>query len=317
MIIRRIAVLLTLFTLLAACQSVTETMHGISLSAIPRSTNHYTTPAAGNDIVGHSFAIRSKRGDNLSEIGQRFDVGISEMMSANPKIKPYKMLPGTNVIIPAQYILQPQKYRKGIVINVPEMRLYYFAADGTISTYPVALGREKWRTPLGKTYVVRKQESPTWHVPASIQAEARKNGRELPDSIPPGPRNPLGPYAIYLGMPGYLIHGTTSPNSIGRLVSSGCIRMFNKDVTDLYSRVKKGDPVSIIYYPNKVGWRGNKLYLESHKPITDEEGTYKDIPIDTAIADAAKTKPDTQVDWDKIKQISGKHAGAPIAVGHA
>lgn len=140
------------------------------------------------------------------------------------------------------------------------MRLYYFEQDVvSVTTYPVALGHEKWRTPLANTVVLQKQSSPTCYVPKSIQAEAGEKGYELPDVVMPGLDNPLVPYAIYLGLNGYLIHRTTSPNSVGRLVSSGRIPMYNSDITDLYAKIKKGTPVYITYYPNKLGWHAHQL----------------------------------------------------------
>lgn len=307
------------YIFLAGCQpyynKASEDLH---LKSYAVTSNHYVAPAADDDVVGHAFAVRTQAGEGLQTIANRYDVGIIEMMDANPELKPHKVLPGKVVIVPTQYILPPKKYRNGIVINVAEMRLYYFSpTDGSVTTYPVALGREKWRTPLGKTQVVRKQTSPTWYVPKSLQEEAKKNGNSLPASVPPGPDNPLGPYAIYLGINGYLIHGTTSPNSIGRLVSSGCIRMYNKDVTDLYSKVDKGTPVNIVYYPNKVGWHGNQLLLESHKPIRDENGSYRDTPITVAIEEAAAERPNAIIDWDKVHKIVGRHSGAPIVIGHS
>lgn len=308
-----------IFLIFSGCQPYHQkNAEDLHLKSYAIKSNHYPAPTDGDDIIGHAFAVRTKPGESLQTIAKRYDVGITEMMDANPQMKPHKMLPGTIVIVPTQYILPPKKYRQGIVINVAEMRLYYFSPiDGTISTYPVALGREKWRTPLGKTTVIRKQESPTWYVPKSIQAEAKKKGEILPNVVPPGPNNPLGPYAIYLGMDGYLIHGTTSPNSIGRLVSSGCIRMYNKDVTDLFAKVDKGTPVNIIYYPNKVGWKGNRLFLEAHKPIRDENGSYRDVPITVAIEETAAEKPNTVIDWGKVHKVVGRHSGAPTVIGHS
>ena len=287
--------------------SVSENLVGV---------HHYSSNLSGSDVIGHTVTIKAKLGQTLASIGQQYDIGITEMRDANPNIKPRKILIRENIVLPMQYVLPPQKYRKGIVINVPELRLYHFSADGIISTYPVALGRKKWRTPVGKTWVVGKKEGPTWHVPASIKAEARKNGRELPDQILPGPNNPLGPFAIYLGMQGYLIHGTINPASIGKLVSSGCVRMHNKDITDLYAKVKKGDPVNIIYYPNKVGWHHDKLYLESHFSFNEEDDDiiYHDVSVDVALAEALAKNPKTMIDWEQIDKVLLKHSGVPTNV---
>lgn len=307
--------LLIILMMLSGCLSMQKTPP----EKLIKNSNHYSPPAPGNDLIGHTVLVQSRPGQKLSSIGRAYDVGITEMINANSEIKPNQLLLYSTITVPIQYVLPPKKYRKGIVINVPELRLYYFAVDGTISTYPVSLGRKKWRTPLGATQVLRKKAGPTWTVPASIKAEALKNGKELPDQIPPGPGNPLGPYAIYLDMPGYLIHGTTNPDSIGKFVSSGCVRMFNKDITDLFARVQKGDPVNIIYYPNKVGWLNNTLYLESHKLVNHDEAdvAYKEISVKSAIMEVTKERLNTQINWKRVDKILAEHTGTPLNIGHS
>ena len=280
----------------------------------------YGMPSNGDDIVGESFSVRVRPDDNLSRIGARYDVGLQEMIDANPHVDPKHLRIGQRVTVPAQYVLPPKKYRDGIVINVPELRLYYFSPDGnTVATYPVALGREKWRTPIGSTTVVRKAEAPVWRVPKSIRDHVFKTqGELLPLEVPPGEDNPLGDYAIYLGMSGYLIHGTNAPQSVGQLISSGCVRMYNQDVKQLYKQVTVGTPVHIIHYPNKAGWRDGELYLEAHKSIADDSGAYQRQAISAteAVTEALAGRKGV-INSKVIEQIVASHRGAPRVIGKA
>lgn len=216
------------------------------------------------------------------------------------------------------FILPPQFYRQGVVINIAAMRIYSFNNNQVFSS-KVALGREGWRTPLTKTTVYRKTEAPVWTVPASIKKHSlEKHGKILPDVVPAGPGNPLGDYAIYLHLPGYLIHGTNDPKSIGHLVSSGCIRMDNRDVAILYNRVNPGTPVSIIYYPNIVGWKDNLLYLEVYHPISHEKQIYEkaEIPTSELIQQAIANRP-AIVDWAQVQAALQKQSGIPTLIGRA
>lgn len=224
-----------------------------------------------SDVVGHVVTVHSGKGDRLATIAKDYEIGILEMQRANPTRSHKKRLKaGTSVVIPSQYVLPPKMFRDGIVINMTELRLYYFPkGKHIVYTYPVAMGRSGWRTPTKTTFVKSKTKSPTWHVPDSIRIHALDTtGRILPETIPPGPKNPLGKYAIYLKERGILIHGTNNPSSIGQLVSSGCIRMFNSNVKELYHMVQKNTPVHIIHHANKVGINAKgHVLLESHPPV--------------------------------------------------
>ena len=303
--------------LLTACMTTHDTVSGHEAHAMYNSTY----PLSQNtDIIGRTRTITVKRGDTLTNIAGRYGVGMQEMVDANSSVtdKTRQLTVGEQLIVPTQYILPPKKYREGIVINVAEMRLYYFSLDGRyVSTYPVSLGREGWRTPLGSTYVYRKQPNPTWNVPESIRKYYADKGEVLPKQVPPGPDNPLGHYAIYLGMQGYLIHGTNAPWNIGKYVSSGCIRMRNHDVEELYYQVNKGTPVHIIYEPHKAGWANGKLYLESHTPVTDNEGS-NNYQLDSSakvVVNEVKSEFAAYVDNQALEQVSSSHSGVPTVVG--
>lgn len=280
------------------------------------SQNVFPMPSADNDIVGHVYRIKVASGETLDSIAQRYDVGALELRAANPGVN--RLYEGQTLVIPSEYILPPEQFRKGIVINIAEMRLYYFNKNNnTVSTFPVAVGREGWSTPLTDTYVYRKEAAPTWHVPKSIRdAYFKQTGTPHPTTIAPGPDNPLGEYAIYLHLNGYLIHGTNNPPSIGRSVSSGCVRMYNADVAQLFQYVNRGTPVSIIYYPDKIGWLNGKLYVEAQQPLHSFQAgdSANQITLDQAVANALKQHPVT-VNWSKVHAAIKQHRGIPVEIG--
>ncbi len=210
----------------------------------------YKIPTKGN-IIGEYRSIMADRGDTLFDIAEEFDIGVGDMLAANPDLshKPFKS--PTEVIIPAQFIL-PNAPKEGIVLNLAEKRLFYFHPDGeTVSTYPVGIGRQGWATPLGTTEIVSKKEHPAWHPTESIRREAAMKGKPLPLVVPPGPKNPLGNYAMHLGFTGIMIHGTTSPKSVGLQSSHGCIRLYANDIDELFHLSTIGTPVRVIYEPHE------------------------------------------------------------------
>lgn len=288
-------------------------------SVWPTKQNVFSMPTTGNDLVGNTFTVSSRYGDTLSTLGELFDVGAVEMQHANPTISSGRIKTDTQITLPTQYILPPQKYRSGIVINIAELRLYYFTKDQQVMTFPLGLGKIGWRTPLGHTYIVRKQMDPPWTVPESIRKYTfEKTGKLLPSVVPPGKDNPLGPYALYLGLSGYLIHGTNDPASVGNLVSSGCIRLYNRNVEKLYQQVPIGTIVHIIYFPNKAGWKNNNLYLETHYPIVHEKQVYEKAALsaEQVIQMAMQNRP-ANIDWAKVKQVINEHTGIPTIIGTA
>ncbi len=213
----------------------------------------YELPGMGDDLIGENYTVVVKAGDSLTTLRQRHDVSLDELVEANPGIDFYHLKIGDEVIIPRQFILPP--YREGIVINVPELRLYYFDDDKQhVYTFTVGLGRNDWRTPLMETKVVAKKASPSWTVPASISRYFRDQlGKILPKMVPPGPDNPLGKYALYLhNSNGYMIHGTNISNSVGAFISSGCVRLSDYAIEFLYRKVALGTKVRVIHAPYKI-----------------------------------------------------------------
>ncbi len=192
--------------------------------------------------VGEMKVVTAVRGDTLNKIAVRYGVGYNEIVRANPKLSKRRLKTGTQVIVPTAYVL-PNIDHQGIVINLSAMRLYYFLDDSTVMTYPVAIGKRGWGTPKANTTIVKKHRHPTWTPPASIIREAARKGKKLRRVYPAGPNNPLGTRALRLGLPGYLIHGTNKPASIGKRRSHGCIRMRRGDVEELFDKVSVGTSV--------------------------------------------------------------------------
>ena len=226
------------------------------------------------DAPESPFFTYARQEDTLLDVAREYDIGQNEIVLVNPDVD--RWMPGTKVqiLIPKNRIL-PDTPREGLTLNLPEYRLYYFSKDNRVITHPVSIGRQDWNTPLGKTKVVTKKKDPSWTPPASIKKEHAEKGEILPDVVPAGPDNPLGLFAMRLGIPGYLIHGTNKPYGVGMRVSHGCIRMYPEDIEKLFPEVRVGMPVYIINQPVKIGWHDQKIYIEVHPQLEGEELAYE------------------------------------------
>ncbi len=224
------------------------------------------------------YAIASYE-DTLLDIARQYDLGQNQILLANPDVDRWLPGAGTRVRIPNSYIL-PDAPRDGLILNLPEFRLYYFpkpakGKPGVVITHPISIGRQDWETPLGKTRIQSKKRNPVWIPPASIKKEHAEKGDPLPDIVPAGPDNPLGLYAMRLAIPGYLIHGTNKPYGVGMQVSHGCVRMYPEDIEKLFPIITVGTPVYIVNQPIKVGWLKDTLYIEVHPPLQDKLEDYQ------------------------------------------
>jgi L,D-transpeptidase ErfK/SrfK len=207
----------------------------------------FSLPENGS-VIGEPQKVVMKKGETLFVLAQRYDIGVQEIVKANPKVRlGSRYSKNIEVTIPSQYTL-PSGERQGIVLNLAENRMYYFHPEGNaVSTYPVGVGKQGWSTPQGSTQVMGMERNPAWRPPVSIRREAARGGRMLPVVVPPGPRNPLGRYAIRLGISGILIHGTPQQHTIGQKCSHGCIRMFSKNLKELFEKITVGTSVRIIH----------------------------------------------------------------------
>ncbi|HAU06279.1 MAG TPA: peptigoglycan-binding protein LysM, partial [Gammaproteobacteria bacterium] len=229
--------------------------------------------AQGERVVGYNIVVYSRAQDTLLDIGRQFNIGYTEMVNANPGVDVWLPGEGQPVIVPNRFIL-PDVAQEGIVVNLAEMRLFYYPETSAgekkqVITYPIGIGREGWQTPLGKTKIIQKRKDPTWTPPASIKAEHLANDDPLPDIVPAGPDNPLGAYALRLGKTSYLLHGTNRPYGVGLRVSHGCLRLYPEDIEALFSKVSVNIPVNIIYHPYKAARYQGKLYMEAHQTYED------------------------------------------------
>ncbi|MEY3182522.1 MAG: hypothetical protein RLZ35_507 [Pseudomonadota bacterium] len=223
----------------------------------------------GQDVIGHIQTTYVEPGESLGDIGRKHDIGVYEMLEANPHLNPWVPMVGAEVIIPAQFILPPGP-REGLVLNLAEMRIYFYhPKEPLVTTFPVGIGKKGWSTPLGQSVILSKQKNPSWTPPDSIRAEHANRGDILPAVIPPGPNNPLGQYAFRLGFPGFLLHGTNRPGGVGVRSSHGCVRLLPEDIKTLYHLVPVGTKIRIIHSPFKLGWKNNSLYLEAHQPLSE------------------------------------------------
>lgn len=221
-------------------------------------------PEAG--VVGQLDTYVVEEGDTLLDVGRHFDLGYNEMTSANPGVDPWMPSPGEIVVIPTEFVL-PDAPPRGIVVNIPEMRLFFFQ-NGSLVTYPVGLGRDDWRTPQGSFKIRGKTENPTWVIPESIRAEHIRE-RDDPRTFIAGgdPENPLGLFRLELTLPLYALHGSNMPWGVGMQVSHGCIRLYNEDIAILFHEVQIGTPGEFLYQPVKIGERGGEIYVEVHPDI--------------------------------------------------
>jgi L,D-transpeptidase ErfK/SrfK len=234
------------------------------------------------DLVGYETIAVVGSGETLADIARRYNLGHLEIRIANPEVEFWLPEEGTRVEIPSRFVL-PRAERRGFVLNVPEMRLYYFPRpsnpDGlaTVITHPVSIGRMDWATPLGNTRITTKVRNPSWVPPDSIRREHAEMGETLPRVVPPGPENPLGDYALKLGLEGYLLHGTNRPYGVGMRVTHGCIRLYPEDIQALFDAVEVGTVVQFVNQPVKVGWADDGLYIEVHPVLEEDERTGADL----------------------------------------
>lgn len=252
----------------------------LTCSTIALTTNQafadaYPLPTDGSRLIGTQLEYEIQHGDYFHSIAQYFNIGLIALMEANPDVDPFLPVPGTKLQIPSQMILPDVPY-EGIVVNLPELRLYYFTKNtNEVHVFPIGIGRAGLATPVMDSSIRMRLENPSWTPSARIRAEyLEENGTEMPAVVPSGEDNPLGYYALQLdyGNYEYLIHGTNKNFGIGLRVSSGCIRMNNDDIEWLFSQVRNKDKVSIINQPIKVAVEPNgENFLEVHAPLSNEK----------------------------------------------
>jgi len=348
----------------------------ISISVLAPVAGHgevYRLPASGDDLIGRIRYATAGDEDTLIDMARENSLGQEEIVMANPTVDRWLPKGGTKVLIPRQFIL-PDAPRTGIVLNIPEMRLYYFPGGATgsapkpavaklqpvansggryqtqlarkggssrpaakpqpvaepaepaavrasssrdVVTYPVSIGRMDWRTPLGATQVIQKVKDPEWHPPESIKKEHAKDGDILPDVVPAGPNNPLGQFAMKLGVAGYLIHGTDVDKAygIGMRVTHGCIRMYPEDIAKLFPLVSVGTPVRLVNQPVKLGWVGDDLYMEVHQPLDEDRMSYAELrELALGLIDKKTANRPVSINGEAMKKELERPTGIPVLI---
>ena len=301
-----------LFGLKLSCLAALLLQHGVSAAT-------FDLPKDGGSLIGSIQEVVVGQEDTFVDIARRYEVAFSVLVAANPGVDPWVPPVGTNIIVPTQYLL-PNAPRKGIVVNLPEMRLYYYLpphpeGPRQVMTFPIGIGSEGRTIPLGLTKVIKEAINPPWFVPESIRAEHAKEGDILPAIVPPGPDNPLGNYALRLGFGSFLIHGTNHPYSVGMRISHGCLRLYPESIESLYSQVRVNTPVRIIDQPFKAGWYEGNLYIEAHAPLAETNMAHEvDLkPLLTTIIAAGDQHLDEKW-WKEAVSIYADARGIPVSI---
>lgn len=292
----------------------------VAALALPAHANTWPLPPPGSRLVGQNqFHVVQDNGGSLEAIAKKYNVGFLALLQANPGVDPYVPRAGSVLTIPLQTLL-PDAPREGLVINLAELRLYYYPpGKNEVTVYPIGIGQlgGDTLTPTMVTTVSDKRANPTWTPTANIRARYKAMGIELPAVVPAGPDNPMGHHAIRLAAYGgvYLLHGTNADFGIGMRVSSGCIRLRDNDIKTLFNKITPGTRVNIINTPIKASVEPNGSRLvEIHQPLSkhlDDDPQTLPIVLNTEML-AFKEAPLT--DRPVMERAIELRSGMPIDV---
>ncbi|WKE66504.1 L,D-transpeptidase family protein [Gallaecimonas kandeliae] len=275
----------------------------------------FPLPPKDSALLGQLVSYKVEKGDYFEAIARDRDLSPLNLIEANPGIDPLLPSPGLLLTLPTAMLL-PDAPRQGIVINLAELRLYYFdTANKRVFVFPVGIGRIGLDSPLGQTAVVSKQKDPVWTPTKGTHERLAEQGQSIPDKVPAGPDNPLGKYALRLGFKGgqYLIHGTNLDVGVGMRVSAGCIRLMPDNIEELFQMVPVGTPVRIVNQPVKTALEPDgTLYLEVHQPLT-RGGSAPDLL--QLSQSQQKWLSANFADEDRVRQALLAKSGLPLAVG--
>lgn len=278
----------------------------LSSSFIAQAQEEIQKTLAYSPLIGKDTVYQVDKGEGLYEIARKFDLSYMSIASANQIADPNFIYAGQKLILPTRTIL-PKKLVRGILINIPEYRLYFFQGDDSIKVYPVCIGLPTWRTPTGEFSITHKIKNPTWYMPDAI-AEKEKVKKEI---VPPGPLNPLGDFWIGTDLRHTGIHSTIIPMSIGRALSHGCVRFYPEDIEVLFPLTEVGMTGEVIYEPIKLTIREDSLFLEVYPDVYEiiqdyEREFYKKLRWLNLLTD---------LDKDKIKIVLEEKRGIPVFIG--
>lgn len=280
--------------------------------------------AEAGDLIGVLQVTQAQYEDTFVDLARRFNVGFEELVRANPTVDPWLPGEGREIVLPTQHLL-PNAPREGVVINLAAMRLYFFVPTRkgetpVVYTFPIGIGKVGMATPQGRTRITRMAKNPSWRPGPGVRAEYRANGEILPAVVKPGPDNPLGTRAMYLGWPAYLIHGTNKPAGIGLRSSAGCIRLFPEDVEFLYDMIKPGIPVTVVNQPFVFGWHRGELFMQAYDVLEDDARNWRGAQrklLSRALAGRLRKElaaTGAEIDWQAVGQLSRTPRGIAVPV---
>lgn len=246
-------------------------------------------------------------GDNIWGITGRFTMSRDLFNTLNPLAEPDRLMPGMRFRVSDRHIV-PQRGRDGVVIDLSSRTLYWFAAGKLRARFPVGIGRVDSATPPGRYRVVGRRADPAWRVPASIQEEMRARGEKVVSYVEPGPDNPLGRFWIQLSAPGYGLHGTNAPSSIGKYSSHGCLRLLPDNIEWLFHNLPDGTRVDVLYEPVKIAQDLlGGIFLEVHRDV------YQGAQVDFAsvLATINDAGVGERVDPSRVAEVVARAWGIP------
>ncbi len=281
--------------------------------AKPLKATQYPLPADDVRLIGSVQKHKVVKGDYFQKIAEQYNVGFLALMSANPNTDPFLPEVDSEILIPSAMLL-PYIKREGIVINLPELRLYYFSAqENIVHVFPVGIGKEGLPTPKATSYISSKRKDPVWRPTQAMRERYfSEHGKPMAAEVSPGPENPFGKYALRLGTSEYLIHGTNKRLGIGMRASSGCIRMFDDDIKWMYEHVPLNTKVRIIDQPIKMSYEaGTKQLIEVHSPLSIDSVLQKN-----KITNAVKRFiGNNQIFWQQLEAEFEKPQGLVLELG--
>lgn len=286
---------------------------GLFISCFIVKATEYQLPSNDSRLIGKLQRHVVIKGDYFQAIAEKYNVGFLALLAANPGIDPFLPKLGANVLIPSQMLL-PYSKREGIVINLPELRLYYFLPDeNKVMVFPVGIGREGLETPRTTSYIGKKRENPVWRPTEETRARYyAEHGKEMAREVAAGPDNPFGKYALRLGFSEYLIHGTNQRFGVGMRASSGCIRLYDDDIKWLFDNVPEKTPVHIIEQEIKMSYEKNDLRLiEIHQGLTQQGVDRKEAVIPEAVKSFVGG---SEKNWPLLMPYFEKPKGIVVAI---
>lgn len=286
----------------------------LSVSVFPAQALTLNVPELDSDLIGEAFSVVSQNEYTLAGYARAYGLGFREIVAANPHVNPWVPGNGATIVLPVSFLL-PVAERRDVVLNLAEMRLFYFLQDQqTILSYPIGIGREGWSTPEMRAKVVTTIANPTWTPTPAILKEHAEQGDPLPAIVPPGPDNPLGEYAVQLDKAGYFLHGTNKDLGVGMRISHGCIRLYPEDIEELVRRITRGTDVVVVNQPVKVGWHQGQLYLEVHEPLAEQRDEWDALAAAKRLVDQALQTRAVTIDEGKLATVVQLAQGVPVRI---